>query len=358
MLQRLAIQNLRCLREVELDLHPEVNMLVGANATGKTSILEAIHLLSFGRSFRTRHPAELIRRGATVCVCTARIRSAEGRVGHRVGIELRAEGRRVRLDGQPIRSSRELARVLRAQLIDPQSHRLITAGPEYRRGLLDWAVFHVEQGFAGVWVDYRRALRQRNALLRAGGTDAALEPWERVMARTGERLAGLRCALLPDLERLVREEVGQLLPECDVRLVFRRGWASGSSLLEALRGARAGDRKVGHSRVGPHRADVIVDTGLGPASRMLSQGQQKLLVLALLMAQFRLVSERVGEGGVLLVDDLAAELDHERWTKAMVRLRGMGVQLVMTALGKGPAMGALDGGGRWFHVEQGRLRRI
>ena len=353
--ERLRIFDLRCLSEAELRLHPQVNWIVGPNAAGKTSILEAVHLLSLGRSFRTRHLAELIRRGAERCVCSATLVSSDKGGGHRIGIELTPQGRRVRIDGRPVRSSRELARVLRVRIVHPQSHQLVSGAPAHRRALLDWTMFHVEHDFEHVWSAYQRSMEQRNAALRDPAEAVALPHWERQMADWGERLHALRAKLVEPFGQGLREELAHLLPECSVRLSYRRGWPQGRTLAEALEAARSGDRRVGHSRVGPHRAELVLDTPLGPARRMLSQGQQKLLVLALLIAQFRLVSTR-GEGsGMLLVDDLAAELDASRWAIAVERLKALQVQLLVTALAVPSVVDRTPNEGAWFHVEQGRV---
>ena len=354
-LKRLCIERLRCLRQVELTLAPTVNIFVGPNAAGKTSVLEAIYLLSRGKSFRTRHTTELIQSGEQVCRCVAQA-SASGGAVHRLGIELTRAGRRVRVDGRTVRSARELTRFLRVQVVDPESHRLVSGGPGNRRGLLDWGGFHVEPKFPAQWVEYGRALTQRNALLRVGAPDREVAPWEHALALAGERLTAQRAKWISELTRLVAEELEYVMPECVLRLEFRRGWPEGRTLEEALAAARTGDRRVGYTRVGPHRADVVLTTGLGPAARMLSQGQQKLLVLALVIAQFRLVSERTGGGGVLLVDDLAAELDRHHWEIAMARLRALGVQLVVTALDEAVAMMPGNEEAQLFHVEQGVVR--
>lgn len=356
MLERLRIVDLRCLQEVELTLHPQVNWIVGPNASGKTSVLEAVHLLSLGRSFRTRHTAELIRRGASRCVCSALLSGSDRRGRpRRIGIEVQRSIRRVRMDGRPVRSSRELTRALRVRIVDPHSHRLVTGAPAHRRALIDWVVFHVEHEFAASWATYRHALEQRNASLRRGGSSmTALPSWERVMADAGERVAALREALVGPFTLLLQEELRELLPECAIQLSYRRGWAQDSSLAEMLERSRTGDARVGYTRYGPHRADLGLETSLGPASRMLSQGQQKLLALALVVAQFRLVHEREGASGVLLVDDLAAELDPIRWEKALERLRALRVQLLVTSLEKGDRS-VRSQGERWFHVEQGTV---
>ncbi|HKK14893.1 MAG TPA: DNA replication and repair protein RecF, partial [Gammaproteobacteria bacterium] len=154
----LRIQDFRNLTAVELAPSPGLNLIVGANAAGKTSLLEGIFFLGHGRSFRSRHPERLIREGTDACSVVGQVAGGGGGSGLTVGIERSRRGWRARIGGAPVRGLAELAGQLPTQLINPDSHRLLEGGPQYRRRFLDWGVFHVEHRFLGAWQRYMRAL--------------------------------------------------------------------------------------------------------------------------------------------------------------------------------------------------------
>ena len=165
-LAELRIENLRCIESAALEFSPELNLIAGENGAGKTSILEAIFLLGRGRSFRTRSTERLIRHHQPKLTVFGRTDDSPPK---RAGVEVAADGgTRARIDGANALSLLELTGVLPVQAIDPEIHKLVDQGPERRRRWLDWLVFHVEPTFGLHWARYNRALKQRNAALRAG----------------------------------------------------------------------------------------------------------------------------------------------------------------------------------------------
>jgi len=169
-LNSLSISNLRNLHSIHLDLHPHFNIICGENGSGKTSLLEAIHLLSTGRSFRAKQAKQIIRFGQKACLVAGAVSSMSdtGRAT-RIGVErLLSGGIKIRVAEQDCTSIAELAKNLPLQLINSESYCLLEASPQYRRQFLDWILFHVEQSFFPVWQRFKRALQQRNAALRAG----------------------------------------------------------------------------------------------------------------------------------------------------------------------------------------------
>src|SRR5262245_13573074 len=170
-LAELRIENLRCVESAALEFSPELTLITGENGAGKTSILEAVFLLGRGRSFRTRTNERLIRHGQSALTVFGRTHSDPPSAA---GIEVSTEGTRARINGRNAESLLELSGILPVQVIDPEIHKLIEQGPERRRRWLDWLVFHVEPNFVGHWSRYQRALKQRNAALKAGARDVAV----------------------------------------------------------------------------------------------------------------------------------------------------------------------------------------
>ena len=247
-LLRLRIQDFRCLAHAELLLHPERNYVFGPNASGKTSLLEAIHFLSRGRSFRTRRSRSLVRHGEAALVIFAEVHR-DG-VGHRLGASLGADGLQLQVDGTRGAGAVETSRLLPVQVIDPEVHRLIDGGPEGRRRYLDWGVFHVEHGYIEHWRRFRRALSQRNAALKTGGVDLAT--WNEALLVGAAPVDGARRRYVERLAPLL-VELGVALLGRPIEISYRRGGMAELSLEEALARSRERDERLGSTQVGPHR---------------------------------------------------------------------------------------------------------
>ena len=356
-LTELTVRDLRCIEHAELSLHPGLNLIWGNNGSGKTSLLEGMFLLGRGRSFRTRNSERLIRHGQDQLVVFGRTDAgAEDQHGlaHAVGIEVhRREGTKARVDAAAVSSLADLARVFPVQVIDPEIHKLIEEGGRRRRRWLDWAVFHVEPRFADWWMRFARAIRQRNAALRE--RSGATQHWDVEVAGLGEKISEARRSVVEQLQPYWREVVvGLDCPEGELQ--YYRGWGAQHSLADALNASRVRDEARGLTQMGPHRADLLIRTG-GRASReVLSRGQQKLMAVALTLAQLRLLKEVTGTTPTLLLDDPAAELDSEHLAHFVGQIALVECQLVITSLQ--PETAAFGVPDRVFHVEQGRVEPV
>ncbi len=350
-LAELTVDNVRCLEHVELTLHPRHNLIWGGNGSGKTSLLEAIFLLGRGRSFRTRNSERLIRHAQPQLVVFGRTASA---LPQSLGIQVsRTEGTRARISGATTASLTELSQAFPVQVIDPGIHKLVEEGGHRRRRWLDWAVFHVEPSFADHWIRYTRALKQRNAALKSQPAHAHV--WDAELARLGELIAEARRNLLERLQPYWRSSVASL-SGLDVELHYTRGWAQDVPLLQALQGSSARDQLKGVTHPGPHRGDILIRLNGRPARELLSRGQQKLVAIAMTLAQLDLLQEVTQPTPTLLLDDPAAELDGEHLSTFIARVKELQCQLVVTALqGDFSSFGTPD---RMFHVEQGQVHPV
>ncbi|MFA0809684.1 DNA replication/repair protein RecF [Microbulbifer epialgicus] len=306
-LTRLLLSNFRNISHADFALDTGVNLFCGANGSGKTSLLEAVHMLATGRSFRSRQHKSVIQHDSGGLTVFAQLDT-----GFNLGVERLADGGgRVRINQATADSSSQLASCLPLQLINSDSFSALDGGPGVRRRLLDWTVFHVEHIFAQEWKNYQIALRQRNALLRRGKIDAdVIGVWEDQLAQSGERVDTLRQASFAQLKASVASLLAELPKSLlgQVEMSYRRGWRKELQLGRALSESREGDLAQGHTRTGPHRADVRFTVAGEPAHNILSRGQQKMLVCAMRTAMAELVC-RHREKPVFLVDDLPAELD-------------------------------------------------
>jgi len=350
-LAELRIENLRCIESAALEFSPELNLIAGENGAGKTSILEAIFLLGRGRSFRTRSSERLIRYGQPRLTVYGRSDDSSAR---QAGIEISADGgTRARINGENATSLLELSGVVPVQAIDPEIHKLVDQGPERRRRWLDWLVFHVEPSFAIHWSRYNRALKQRNAALRAGS--GALDAWDKELVPNGIAITQARQRalerLLPRLASTF-ERFGGL----DVSVGFSTGWAADTEFEESLLQHRERDRLRGTTTSGPHRADVTLRRSHRAARETLSRGQQKLTAVAMIVSQLQMLQEEQGVRAVLLLDDPAAELDEKNLQRLFAELSSLNSQMIATSLT--PETALFQAPKATFHVEQGRVVRL
>ena len=355
-LGQIEVRNLRVLAALDCVPGEGLNVFVGANGSGKTSILEAIHLLGSGRSFRTHRLAELISRGQSWLRVRGDMRG-EGGVVESVGVEKGADGLRIRVAGEEIHSASELARRLPMVVITPDSQRLLTDGAGLRRQLMDWALFHVEPTYLTVLQRYRRALRQRNAALREGAVPSALVPWNQEVAEAGEALHGQRERFLENILPVYAKTLEGLLSMA-VEIWYQPGWDRAKGLADALQEATATDRARGFTGIGPHRADLRFSTDGAPVQQVLSRGEGKLFVVGLVLAQGKFLEDLQGRQPIVLVDELASELDEDSRRRFFAQLRALGGQTFVTTVSGDLAETADWEGLRVFHVERGEALKM
>jgi DNA replication and repair protein RecF len=351
-LRRIRISALRCLEDVELDLHPRRNYIFGPNGAGKTSLLEGVFLLGRGRSFRTRQIRRLVRRGSEgLAVFGIVVR--EDDVTQRLGVAYRSGHLEKRIDGDEAAGMAELARVLPVHALDPSMHALVEGGPSERRRFLDWGVFHVEQGYLESWKRYRRVLSHRNAALKRGSTDTELHPWSVALAEAGEAVDASRRRYLDLLAPRVAD-FGRRLLARPLALRYRRGWTDEEGLEASLKVLAERDRENGSTEAGPHRAELVLLLDERRAQDEASRGQQKLTAAALVLAQVAVESALRPGRSVVVIDDPAAELDGQSLERLLEALDELQAQLVLTALA--PEQLPQTQGHPVFHVEQGKVQ--
>ncbi len=357
MLTELRFQHIRNLSDGALLPAPHLNWVFGNNGAGKTSLLEAIALLATGRSFRTSQIERVIQDGKPDLTLFGRWLA--GPQEHRIGVRRdRLGGFELRLDGQDERKLSTIASLVPVQVLTPDSYNLLAASPRERRRFLDWGVFHVEHGFAGVAQRYARLLQQRNALLKAKAPTRELQPWTQQLLEAADRLHQLRDqywrALAPEVEAAV---LG-FLPDSGVSFDWYRGWPEGE-LADLLETGLERDRLNGATSYGPHKADLRIRVGRISADEKLSRGQCKLVVQALHLAQLRRVAQHNVRGGLLLLDDISTELDAERQQELLASVLALpGWQVFVTATQKGPETLLARYNAATFHVEHGTVSKL
>lgn len=358
-LTRLRLAQLRCFDQAELEFAPGLNLITGGNGAGKSSVLEAAHVLGYGRSFRGRVRDGLIRTGAANLELYAEWLDDSGRA-RRAGIRHSGSVWEARLDGAPAPSLTELCAQLAVVTFEPGSHDLIAGGSEGRRRFLDWALFHVEPSFLPWWRRYARALKQRNALLKSGPPLPTLAAWDQELVEAGENLSRLREDYLSRLEPVFAVTAAEFLPELGgSQLEFLPGWKRDElALADALLLARDRDLAAGFTTVGPHRADWRIRYSALPGREALSRGQEKLTALACVLAQARAYAQDRQDWPVVCLDDLASELDLAHQRQALQTILASPAQVLLTGTEAPAVLAELASPQRMFHVERGQIRTL
>lgn len=325
---RLNIERVRNLKAVALQELQPFNVFYGQNGSGKTSILEAIHLLATGRSFRTHIPKNYIQNETSDAIVFAQ--SATEKIGMQ---KLLSGEQLIKVNGDHIATQGQLAKILPLQHIDPQSTDIIDYGAKPRRQLIDWLMFHVEPEFYHAWQYYSRALKQRNSLLKSRRHLSLqdLEPWNKMLAEYGEMLNSQRSGIVEQWKVYFEQDLKHLLPNLDIQLEYIPGFHTEQGLLHDLTAHHQKDVDRRYTEYGPHRADLRLKTAMGDVDVVLSRGQKKLLIMALKLSQIAML-HACNKETVVLLDDLTAELDSTAQRRLIERLSQLGSQVFITTL--------------------------
>ncbi|MBX3503653.1 MAG: DNA replication/repair protein RecF [Alphaproteobacteria bacterium] len=377
-IRQLRLTEFRNYRRLRLELEPAPVLLVGDNGSGKTNLLEAVSFLTPGRGLRRARLDEVGRRArsgeaavASPWAVAATLDLPEGRVAIGTGLEAAANGdgegtamrRTVRIDGRNAPSQLALGRHVVAIWLTPHLDGLWTGGPGDRRRFLDRMVAAFDPDHAGSVAAYEQAMRQRARLLAEGKLDPHwLTALEDTMARHGVALTVARHELVARLDQAARLGVGPF-PRAALALSGEvEGWVGGMAALDAedrLRERLAGQRRIdadsGTTTIGPHRCDLVVrhlDRDI-PAAQG-STGEQKAVLVAIVLAHARLAAIARGRPPLLLLDEIAAHLDSTKRAALFDEIEALGSQAWMTGT-DAELFSTLRGRAQFFRVASGEL---
>jgi len=301
-LERLDIHHVRNITAARLVLHARFNVFYGQNGSGKTSLLESIYLLGSGHSFRTRENSALVAYDQDKLTVFA-----EKVSGDSVSIQKSQTGTVVRLNQAPCRRSSDLARHLPCQVFYQDIFEIMDAGSAIRRSLLDWGLFHVKPEYNTAWKDYRRVLKHRNALLKQGTNRHALAPWDKQLVELAYVLDAFRAEYFSVWSDAFNTVLEKLTP-LTCRISYEKGWDkqhTGQDLATILIEQFERDAARQYTHSGAHQADILFETVGSKAKQTLSRGQQKIILIAMKLAQ----AELLPDACTYLFDDVTTELD-------------------------------------------------
>ncbi|MBL8584528.1 MAG: DNA replication/repair protein RecF [Rhizobiaceae bacterium] len=367
---RLTLTDFRNYARLALDFEPGLVVLTGENGAGKTNLLEAVSMLSPGRGLRRATYPEIACAGSTGFAVHAQVETPSGEVDigtGTIGGDAVETGRRVRINGANARSADELLQWLRVVWLVPAMDALFTGPAGDRRRFLDRLVLAIDPRHGQRALDYEKAMRGRNRLLAEGSRDRGwFDAIEGQMAETGVAIAAARMELV----RLLARSIGRLpdegpFPRADIALsgTFET-MVDGTPAVDveeafraALRDGRERDRAAGRTLDGPHRSDLLVrHRPKAMPAELCSTGEQKALLVGIVLSHARLGAEIAGSIPVLLLDEIAAHLDAGRRAALFGILSDLNCQAFMT--GTEPALfQAIAGSAQFLAVSHGSIAR-
>lgn len=366
-LRYLSIRDFRNISHIEIQPSTQGNWICGSNGAGKTSILEAIAYLSLGRSFLTRKVTRLVNRDTRFFVLNAHVVPVgqDHDLVDRVGIENGSRhAKLVKINGESVRSASTLLRLFHVLVADAKAFNLLGGVARQRRSLMDWIVFHVKHDFHEIFSNLKRGLDQRNAMLKiATATADDTSYWHHQIADNATRVNNYRSEVIQQLLVHVRVYLRRILTQAlepisdsdldTLELRFDLGFDV-DRCIELLVNNFQDDKALGYTRIGPHRGDFKVLIRGWPAEEYLSRGQQKTLVLSLLLGAAAMLKEK-GLAPTFLLDDLPAELDHRMLSTLLSEIDKMGCQYFVSSIRSPNEISGLclPESSKVFHVKHG-----
>ncbi len=346
----------RNLNDLTLNFTPKVNVITGANGAGKTAVLEAIHFLGLGRSFRVSQLNRIIQHNQTHfhIFCEFQHQSQK----HQAGCQRDKSGNSIiKLDHEKQANQSTLARFFPVLLLNPERFHLLSQGAQQRRALLDWGAFYQKPDFLKHWQRARQLIKQRNAALKQQYPYHYMTIIDQALDESSQIIDQIRQVYFQQLQSQLQTTLDELALPIKIDLDYLRGWSNDQSLFEALSQHQTQDYKKGMTHVGPHRADLRFRVGQQPAQDILSRGQHKLLVTALKIAQGKIFQQQNPETSCLyLIDDLYSELDQTHLGHVFDILQQTNNQLIMTAIDSAPLADFFPKHESChFHLENGQL---
>jgi DNA replication and repair protein RecF len=356
-LSKLDIYAVRNIQQQSISPSPAINLIIGENASGKSALIEAIFILGRAKSFRCSAIKSVINFNQAHLVVSAQTEQTNGsRV--QLGIQMDGKTIEIHINQQAKQNRSDLAYALPLQLIHPKSYELLDGGSQLRREFLDWGVFNHDQNFLPVWRRFKKALSQRNALLKTRRLEQ-LNVWDKELVYYGTIVDGCRQRYLEQFKPVFSDIIGKFLAVEGLDLKLVSGWDLSRELGHVLINDRDKDLRYGFTHSGPHRGDFQLLINNRLAKDVVSRGQLKLLVMSLKLAQVQLLANEQNQSGCLLIDDFAAELDAINRAKLLRYLVDMACQVFITATeiqDFGDLSQIKDY--KMFHVEHGTIKPV
>lgn len=325
-IKKIYLRQFRNYSESVFEFSPEINVIFGPNAQGKTSLLEALHLLSIGRSFRTSRITDMIQNKTDSFFLEAHFKSKE--VEQRVAISFSGREKKIVHNNTVYPSFSSLIGLLPVTIMVPDDD-LIKGPPEARRKFLDLQISQFDPLYLHHLTRYSRAMRQRNQLLKSGQL-TILDPWEQEMAKAADYLVEKRKEMVAWLTKK-GQSIHEVLSGGQGDLHLNYQTSHNEDYLRKLHSSREKEAKFGYTITGPHRDDIVISIGSQDARHFGSEGQKRTGAAALRLASWHLLKEHIGSAPLMMIDDFGLSLDQNRRRYFMDQMSGLG-QVFVTSV--------------------------
>ncbi|MCK5725889.1 MAG: DNA replication and repair protein RecF [Thiotrichaceae bacterium] len=356
-LSSLSIENCRNITKADLKLCPTINYIYGDNGSGKTSLLEALSMISIGRSFRTVKIKQVINHRAKKLTTTGRLcRDEAGHESYPIGITKNTDTTTIKINKQFVYTQAKLSRHLPLTVIHPLSYELITGSARLRRHYIDWMAFYLNDDFHPIWLKYQKILKQRNAALRQSNSHYALDHLTVELCSLQPLIHQARTdaieLLQQTLNRITPDNLAIYIPDIRLQSGFPMDVSLDTeSLINYYQSQRHNELRMKRTLKGSHLADILLTRNGEPVASSASRGQTKMIAILLLVAQ----SLTIKESGVLAFDDLHSELDSKHYNDIMLFIESSNRQVFVTSIAK-PKRANTKKQHRMFHVKQGCVK--
>jgi len=360
----IELNDFRNYEHQKIDFHRKVNIIIGENAQGKTNILEGLYMMSLGRSFRTSKDAEMIRFGSEL----ARVKTISVKDDRELSVEIALvkNKKSIKVDGVKIKKTSELLENVYLVIFSPDDLRIVKDEPEKRRKFIDRELCQLKPVYYENLSRYKKALNQRNFLLKEERPDPALlEIWDMELASYGAKLIIERdrfCRKLNEISRSIHndltygKETLKVSYESDIELRQDDVASQKQIFLDTLKGSREKDIYRRTTTKGPHRDDLKIEIDDIDVRSFGSQGQQRSAALSLKLAEIKLIKEETGEDPILLLDDVLSELDRVRQRQLLTSFGD--IQIFITATELTDELREQLPDHQVFVVEKGSVKKI
>lgn len=322
-------ENFRVFKHLNIDLCSNMNFICGDNGSGKSSLIEAITILTRGKSYRTNNLNFAIKHEAKYFRVGGKIESFSG--FSKIGIEKSCSQLKIRLNEKSVKSLSKLAEIIPVQVIESENLRIVQSGPVLKRSFLNWGCFHFDQRYRETWINYNKMHKQINSSLKLQDIHL-LRSWYPSITSAANFLHQQRLSQLDKLNLFLNDYYRSWFGNKQIRISYRKGWSENKDFLESLLLSEKRNLFSETLNVGPHRANLVLKIGDNDASVILSKGQQKMLAMAMYLSQVKMLKTYQDIKPIILIDDLESELDRYNVELVLQDIKTMDLQSIITSI--------------------------
>lgn len=367
--EKMVLKNFRNYQEASLDFHPRVNIIIGANAQGKTNLVEALYTLSFGKSFRTNQDKDLILMNALFTHISADIVHSEKtiKMDFKFNSKLKKE---IKINDVPLKKLAELMGKFNVVIFSPEDLQLVKGSPSVRRKYMDKSISQIFPHYYYLLIEYNKILKQRNNLLKScyktPPSDAMIGIWDEQLAQVGTKIMKYRLNFLKELKitaKDIHKEISHGLEELDI--IYQSNFLPKnledehlydkmySGILVLLKERLTLDLKRGYTSVGPHRDDLNFLINGIESKKFASQGQVRTIALSLKLSEISIIKNSLDESPILILDDVLSELDPIRQNQLIKYISDLQTFITTTEINSLMKERIKDA--KMIHVEKGSI---